>query len=179
MADDIPRLLRMIRDMQGRLERLATRERPNQALDITSSPTFAGLSITNSTPWTPGFAGTATPGVFTYTNRIGNYRLIDPLVFINARVSISAIGTPPVGNMTISGIPFASAGTYYAAFSFGLISNFNYALNAVELTMFTGVGLSRFDLYEAFDNAGAVACPAANFTNANCDLIFSGVYLKA
>lgn len=125
---------------------------------------------------TPAYAGTGTAGVFTYTNQIGKYIQANGIVFFWGRVTISAIGTPPTGNMQITGFPIANAATYNGQVEFNRVSNFNYAASALELTARIGPSGSVADLEEAFDNAVMVAAPAANFTNAACDLVFSGFY---
>lgn len=69
----------------------------------------SGLIETRHGTWTPTFVGSVTAGVFTYTFQVGTYLRIGNLVTFHARVAISAIGTPPVGAMVISGLPFAAA----------------------------------------------------------------------
>jgi len=59
---------------------------------------------------------------------------------------------------------------------FSFVSNFNYSATAIELTGAIGGGGNTISLYEAFDNAGAAAVPAANFTNAACNMQFTGFY---
>lgn len=133
----------------------------------------------NSTPktgtWTPTFVGSGTAGVYTYVNQVGQYYLVGKLVFIIGRVTISAIGTPPAGNMTINGLPFTSSARN-GAITFGRISQFNYTAGALQLTGRIGVSGTTIALEESFDNVVTVAVPAANFTNTACDLIFNGFY---
>ncbi len=127
--------------------------------------------------WTPTYFGDGTAGVFTYSTQQGIYIRIEDLVYVRGRVTISAIGTPPVGNMGIAGLPFTISATAPSGTAvFGYISNFNNAASAIQLTGLFAAGTTNLLLYESFDNGGAVQVPAANFNNASCDLIFSGVY---
>lgn len=128
--------------------------------------------------WTPAFANTGggTPGVYTYTNQSGQYYLVGKIVFILARVTISAIGTFPVGaTMSITGLPFTSS-TRNNAISFSRISNFNYTAAALQLLGLIGGSVTAITLAESFDNSSVVNVPAANFTNISCDLILNGFY---
>lgn len=126
--------------------------------------------------WTPAFTGTSTAGVFTYNVQQGDYTRLGNRVFFSGRCRITAITTPPVGNMTITGLPIACAATYYGTVELLFISNFNYAANAMQLTAAVAPGTTTINLYESFDNAGAALVPAANFTNAACELIIGGNY---
>ena len=125
--------------------------------------------------WTPAFAGTGTAGIFTYTNQTGRYFLNGEKCEFMGFVTISAISTPPVGNMLITGLPFASTVGGYSV-TFGFISNFNYTALALQLCGRITASTAYITLSESFDNIAAVAAPAANFTNADCSLGFSGFY---
>jgi hypothetical protein len=126
--------------------------------------------------FTPTFFGDGTAGVFTYAIQAGTYVRRGSLVYVAGRVSISAIGTPPVGSMYIIGLPFAAAATYIHAAKFAYISNFNNAVGAVQLLGLINAGAASIQLYESFDNGPAVAAPAANFVNTSTDIIFSATY---
>lgn len=129
--------------------------------------------------WTPAFAGSGTAGTFTYTAATAAYYTkIGNLVWFGGRVTISAISVAPTTNMRITGLPFtAKSDTVNSgAITFGFISNLDFSANAIQLTGVVVGGQSYIDLYEVFDNAAAVAYPAANFTNAACSIIFSGWY---
>lgn len=132
--------------------------------------------------WTPAFQGSGTAGTFTYTAATaGYYTKIGNLVWFGGRVTISAISVAPTTNMRISGLPFTvkSDTVNSGAVTFGFISNLDFSANAIQLTGFCVGGQTYIDLYEVFDNASAVAYPAANFTNVNCSIVFSGWYRYA
>lgn len=128
--------------------------------------------------FTPSFSGTSISGVFTYSAQAGFYTRIGNQVIIHARLSISAIGTNPTGLMELRNLPFALANTtnLRCGVYFTLISNFNYTANALDLGGYIIPGEDKIHLTESFDNAAQVDVPAANFTNANCALWFSGIY---
>ncbi len=153
-------LQRTLETLRRDVERLKTRET---------------LYLDDST-WTPAYTGTLTAGTFTYVAQRGVYTRVGRLVYVYGRVVISAITGAPTGNITITGLPFVAEATHQHPVTFGYINQFNYAAGAMQLTGVVGAGDDVIALYESFDNGGAVAVPAANFTNAACDLIFSGVY---
>lgn len=128
--------------------------------------------------WTPVFTGTTTVGSYTYTAQVGHYTRLGNLCFIEATIGISAITVAPTGNVAISGLPFNAANvtSLFASIHFGSISNFKYAAGAIDLTAYINPNTAFIALRESFGNAGAVDSPCANFTNANCQLIFSGHY---
>lgn len=125
--------------------------------------------------WTPTFVGSSTAGVFTYSTQTGRYTRIGNLCTIRATIAISAIGTPPVGNMQINGLPFVAA-SQDGGVAFGYIAQFNNAANAVMLTGLIINGNQHINLYECFDNAAAATVPGSNFTNAACELRLFGQY---
>lgn len=139
------------------------------------------LGTPRSGTWTPEFAGTTTPGTYTYvTNgQKGRWWQSGRLVHYWAVAAISAIGIAPAGNMTITGLPFVSATDVehnYPA-TFGNISNFNYSSGALQLLALIQRGNSKITLFESFNNVASANAPAANFTNANCNLQIYGVII--
>lgn len=183
---DIEGLVTTVNDLETRLAKLESFDRPNQALDTASSVSFGDLTLSGALfgtrfvtgSWTGGYAGTTIAGVFTYTTNIGYYQRFNNICFVWNRITISAIPTPPTGNMRITGLPFTAAGVN-DPMTFGLINFFNYSNTAFQLTAQTVLSTTQIALHESFDNAADVAVPAANFTNTACDLIFSGWYQLA
>lgn len=133
---------------------------------------------TEPATWTPTLLGTSTAGSFTYTVQVGYYVRIGDIVLIQGDVAISAIGVAPVGTMRIGGLPVAAANisNLFGTIHFGYIDNINFAASALMLTGVFNPNTTEIRLVEVFDNSGAVDMPAANFTNANARLIFSGHY---
>lgn len=162
MSDPNLTTQRQIQNLGEQLERLRKVDAP-------------GVSGT----WTPSFEGTTGTGTFTYTaNRGGRYFLTGSLCWLTARVEISAIVGAPTGAMTITGLPFAASSTAFAngSVAFGDVSNFNYAASAISLQGLILSGEAIIRLIESFDNLASASCPAANFTNAACGLIFTATY---
>jgi len=127
--------------------------------------------------WQPAYFGDGgTPGTFTYAARQGYYTRIGSLCIIQGVLQISAITVAPTGNMRISNLPLTVGSSINGGVFFSFIANFNYSVNAVELNGAIVAGGNTISLYEAFDNAAAVPVPSANFTNANCNLQFTGFY---
>jgi hypothetical protein len=127
--------------------------------------------------WTPAWVGTGTAGVYTYNVQAGVYTRLGKLVYAQAFISITAIGTPPVGNMTISGLPYAAeAGNTQHSLAIGYLHAFNYTAAAMQLTGIVNPGLTTINLYESFDAGAVVQVPAANFTSTTVQIIFSTLY---
>lgn len=160
MTTPIEALQRQIDDLNNRLKLIEIAE--------------SGTPVQGT--WTPAFLGTGTAGTFTYSLQQGAYTLIGRLVYVTGRVTITAIGVAPTGQMRISGLPFTCEATYEHGVMFGTVSQFNYTAAALQLTGLVRASSSVISLFESFDNAAAVLVPAANFTNAACDLAFSAVY---
>jgi hypothetical protein len=129
--------------------------------------------------WTPAFQGSGTAGTFTYSVQSGVYTRLGNQVIVHARVAISAISVAPTGTMRITGLPYTANATYFGGCYFTFISNFNYAASAMDVSGLIGPSTAHIRIMESFDNTSAADTPAANFTNVNCDLMFSGVYLIA
>ena len=128
--------------------------------------------------WTPIFFGSGTAGTFTYTIQVGRYTRIGNLCFIRGHIAISAIAVAPTGDVYIRGLPLKSINltNAHSAIEFGLISNFNYTNTAFQLTGRIDPNNIQIVMSESFDNVVKVDVPAANFTNAACELIFAGHY---
>lgn len=131
--------------------------------------------------WTPRWEGTTGAGTFTYTQQQGRWWEHGLKIEFIGRILISAITGAPTGNMLIKGLPYPSAGVtnmHAGGCWFDYISQFNYAANSISLQGRINPSEDYVRLSEAFDNAAAVEAPAANFTNAACDIWFQGWYLR-
>lgn len=139
-------------------------------------PYFPAFTDANIGTWVPSFQGSGTAGTFTYAVQQGAWARIGNQVFVHGRVTISAISVAPTLVMRIVGLPFTSNATYFGGVFFTFISSFNYSAAVLDLTGLISPATAHIRLIENFDNAGSADAPAANFTNVNCDLIFSGQY---
>ncbi len=160
MSDPNLQIQRQIQALQDDLERLRKAD-------------ASGVSGT----WTPTFAGLTGAGSYTYVAQNGFYTRIGNIVHIYGRIGISAISVAPTGGMVVLTFPFTSSsvsGTR-GAVTFGYVSNLNLTTGAY-LTANIDPGEDGVRLMENFDNATSTAYPAANFTNANCDITFFGSY---
>jgi hypothetical protein len=154
-----------------------------------ASPTFAGLTVTGDATlsnlafpiaagdFTPIFLGSGTAGVFTYTVQFGKYLRLGPWVWVRGRVTISAIGTPPTGVISIANLPYtaASDSANNAALALGIISQINLSAGSLGLTCQVTAGTTTAPLIEYFDNAAAANLPAGAL-NTTASISFSGCY---
>lgn len=161
MSDPNLSMQRQIQALQDDMERLRKADTPG-----------------GTQTWTPFFEGTSTAGAYTYVTQAGRYTIMGNRVFFEFDISISAIATPPVGNMLITGLPIVSgSGATYGPVAFSFISNIDLPAGKYAITAAVPPGgLTRINLYTAADNAGGALYPAASFTNVNCELIGGGHY---
>lgn len=60
--------------------------------------------------WVPTLCGSATAGSFNYITRKGEYYRLGNLVYITAEIKIDSVTVRPLGEATVTGLPFTSAG---------------------------------------------------------------------
>ena len=98
-------------------------------------------------------------------------------MYVPTANGMDSVATPPTGTqIRITGLPFTCEATNYHPVNFGYISQLLFTAGIIQLTAVVEPGTSRLYLTESFNNAGGGSYPAANFTNVNADLYFSGVY---
>ncbi len=145
----------------------------NGGAAVTGDLTATGRIETAHGTWTPTFKGSGTAGVFTYTQQQAQYIKIGKLVYVQCRIAILAIGTPPTGNMTIEGLPFTSETTNFHSLYYGTIAHLVFT-KVQELRVLPNS--TTITMLEASTGAAATAFAAANFTDVACDLILGGFY---
>jgi hypothetical protein len=59
--------------------------------------------------WTPGLAGSSTPGTFSLSVATGSYTKIGNMVTLYAAITVSSVSGSPSGNLQITGLPFGCA----------------------------------------------------------------------
>lgn len=157
-------VLRRLKRLEEEIERLRSLERPEYV---------GGPGAT----WTPAFTGTGTAGTFTYGFQVGRYNRIGNAVFLYGRCSISAIGTPPTGNLRLTGLPFTAENTLalYGGLNLHSIANINYTAGAIELGALIVFNTAYVDFYEVFDALPVGALPAAALGAAG-EIEFTGMY---
>lgn len=181
MSDPVDEYMRKVAgDERARamLDAMQSAERDRLTRQRIGQTEVKEVPITATGTWTPKFQGTTIAGTFVYSTQFGRYTRIGNMVFFRGRCQINTISVAPTGNMQITGLPITSTSTTndVGGVTFDYISNFNNAASAIQLTGAIVASSAVIDLYESFDNGAAVAAPAANFTNAACDLIFCGMY---
>jgi hypothetical protein len=155
-------------------ERLAKAERRIQQLETQDGGYIAGT-------WTPVFAGTTTPGSFTYSVQGGEYTVMGNRCFFNGRVAISAIGVAPVGVITITGLPFAGVAGAQAIAGGATMILWVMNISAAGYTQVEGQlgnGSSAMTLVKSGDGVGGASVVAADFVlvGANLEFRFFGSY---
>lgn len=116
--------------------------------------------------WTPRIAGDATAGTQTYSVQVGRYIRAGNLVTAWFRLQMTALDGATAGNVTIAGLPFASA-TVTLASSAGSISQVeNIAHTGARLQFGVSVGPNEtvvrfFEFATAAGGGSAQVQPAA------------------
>ena len=148
---------------------------PNQAAFW--SVIFTANNLAETGTFTPTVAGSTTTGSFTYTDRVGSYVKIGPLVFIDFSFTAKVV-TVPVGNVKIWGIPYTPNSSNQSIFL-----NIGVANNKLNYTPFmfrviTDGSLTLFGL-----NTNSNTIQACSFSSVAVDdsMLFrgSGVYRTA
>ena len=125
--------------------------------------------------WVPTFAGTGTAGTFTYTAQSGRYVRIGNLVWITGYLAISAIAVAPTGNLTVTGLPWASR-TSVSQLAPLALGQYKLDLTAGKLPgAYIGATSAVITLVETQD-ATAVAFLPAGALQADSNMIVGGCY---
>jgi hypothetical protein len=92
----------------------------------------------NTTPsesgtWTPVLTGSNTAGTFNYDSQSGTYYTVGNLVYASCRIFIKSenITTPPEGNISISGLPYAQSDP--DAMSEQVLANYAVGYGSVDI----------------------------------------------
>lgn len=126
--------------------------------------------------WTPTFFGTGTAGVYTYGVQMGRYTRIGNRVFIDLYLSITALPTPPTGNLNIAGLPFTSSAVSNYRATFNLFyEQINLLATTKQLTGRIAPSVAVIDFIESQDN-GAVTFLPSSALGATGVIVGSGNY---
>jgi hypothetical protein len=88
---------------------------PNSGTGITFPATQSASSNANTLDdyergtWTPGLAGSSTPGTFSLSIATGSYTKIGNMVTLYAAITVSSVSGSPTGDLQITGLPFGCA----------------------------------------------------------------------
>ena len=106
--------------------------------------------------WTPVVAGSASAGTGTYTSQEGTYTKIGNIVITNCFIGWSAhTGT---GDLTITGLPFASNASYTVQAGSIFANEFNAGTNATQLIAYPSAGNATI-IFRGFVNNGTRTAP--------------------
>lgn len=143
-----------------------------QALETLESP------ASNAGSWTPSISGTGGGGTLAYTaNRVGAYTRVSDLCYIQFRVELATVTTPPTGNLVVAGLPFTPRNR---ANGFWLIDitasdNLNIGATGVQVAGRVILNQNYLDIVELRDAAGFVSI-AGSTAVAGLSIIGSGWY---
>lgn len=132
--------------------------------------------------FTPGLAGSGTPGTFTYdvTNSRAQYTLVDDRLHFNGRVIITATAVAPTGNISITGLPIAAGAN--SGNNGNILGGAGIAYTGINLAagytqvqgVVTGSATSML-LYEMGDNVARAVVQGGELA-ATWDFFFWGMY---
>lgn len=131
--------------------------------------------------WTPGIAGSTTPGTFVYNTGLtkAQYTRIGNRMFFNGRIFVTSTSVAPVGNVSITGFPIASGASTDNG---GILGGANISWTGVNLqagyTFLSGIVLNAVTtmaLYEAGDNVARTFVQGGELAG-SIDLYFEGSY---
>ena len=106
--------------------------------------------------WTPVVAGGSTAGAGTYSSQEGTYTKIGNMVIVNCFINWSAhTGT---GSFTVTGLPFASNGSYTVQCGSIYASDFNAGTNATQLIPYPNAGTTTI-IFRGFVNNATRTAP--------------------
>lgn len=130
--------------------------------------------------FTPAFVGTTIAGTFTYAaTTAGTYTRIGNMVFLRGRIALTAVPVAATGNLTIAGLPFASAGGLVSDVAGSFVADYwgSVVLTAGKTDRGGWIrsGVSVITLTESGNNVGAAFMPGGN-VNAATDLAFTASY---
>ncbi len=127
------------------------------------------------------FAGTITPGTYTYSSQTGYYTIIGNRLFFNVYVQATARSVAPTGNALITGLPFASNSTAnsFSAIAIGFMDQVTFAAaNHNYIVADIPAGSTFIQLIEEFGAATYSFQPvAASGLLATAGIVLSGSYL--
>lgn len=125
----------------------------------------------------PTFAGSATAGVHTYTQRVGWYREMGKTIHFGVNITLSVKDAAMAGNAQIQGLPYASTATggRNQAVHIGIWSNFTFA-GHTNISAYIQPNATVIDLIKNASAAASVFVPAGD-----CGLIqiaITGTYVR-
>lgn len=124
--------------------------------------------------FTAGFAGSTIPGTFTYTRQNGRYTKIGDVVCFLMDIAISAIGTTPTGNLTLTGLPFTTSPNIQEIFM--AHSRVTMTANATTLTAQISSAATHLTVLQSYNNGGPFNGLPAGAIAAGGAIRVSGIY---
>jgi hypothetical protein len=139
-----------------------------------------GVSDYAEGSWTPVIQGSSTPGAQTYSVQVGRYVRIGNIVFVSARLTMTAKDGTTAGNVQIGGLPFTSRNVtnLIPAMNVALYSNIDLdvAGSRYSISALVAENSTIISLLEVGDNVSSAALTAADIGNTTA-IAFSGWYI--
>lgn len=128
--------------------------------------------------WTPVIQGSVSNSGQTYSLQVGKYIKIGSLVYIQGRLTLSALGTV-TGNLELGGLPFtvSSGANDYSTLNISLSLNLGTAVVSLLAAIFPNTTKATF-YHRTAAATGISVSVQAIFANTT-DIIFSGHYIAA
>ena len=156
-------VVRQLRQMDQVLDRISSADVPNY----------------EEGAWTPAYAF-STSGSVVATIAAGYFVRIGSVVYITMRIASGTASTPgPVGNVTITGLPFTSNSTANRRYGLAIGEKWRWGTDMPNLTAVVNDNSAVITLYKQASNATTVSNVLATdmtfLTNYNV-LVLSGLY---
>jgi hypothetical protein len=124
--------------------------------------------------FTPSLRGAGTAGTWAYTVRVGDYVRHGSLVWVAITLQPSSITGSPTGNLTITGLPFASAAIRTVFYV--MTNNVSWGTSMTQVVGYiSSSGGTDMILYGMVNNGAIVAVPVGNVT-AGDSIYITGCY---
>lgn len=122
------------------------------------------LSDYSTGTWTPTIAGSSTTGNYAYTYNVGTYTKLGRVIIASYSVVATTNTTPPTGNLSINGLPFASSTTPandYAPTLIGAYQGLTLATGYTLVGGFVTPGATSIALFESGSAVTELQLPAS------------------
>lgn len=149
--------------------------RDGQAVQVHCDGTTVGrLAVEQSGSWTAAIRGSSTAGTYEIASQICRYTRIGRRVWLDVGITMAgAITGGGVGDLTITGLPFAKVGSSYPVGSV-LLSGVDWTAGASLSLAFTGSGaFSTLVITQTIDNSAFTGVPIGGLGAG--DLIFGSI----
>lgn len=126
--------------------------------------------------FTPEFAGSTTAGTYTYATRTGHYTRIGQMVNVTIKLTNISTTTAGVGNLNITGLPFASANNSSFACGSVVLDQFDIAADTVSVAVRNDPNTAILEIRETRDNLTDGALNVTDKSSGSADIFCTVTY---